>query len=86
MGSTSPHISPVMRQDGQSIGQMEAIRVSPMTKTYIMIESMDSSFLSVMKSVLNYEEHFELRYCVSFIEACFKKIVEDLMLSRYLYK
>lgn len=82
----SQRVTQVLRRDGHSAEQFEAVNLSQITSTSMANVSMERSFLNLMKAVLNYAGAFQVGYCVSFAQYPIKDIADDIMPAGYLTK
>lgn len=60
-----------MLQHGESFKQAEAIKISKVCNTLSIWFRLDFSFVSSLKTIVNYVDAFELEYIIKFMEAHF---------------
>lgn len=71
----------VIRQGGQAAGLTKAIKLLRRTKNSSTNACIDSSFPSVIKAALNYNEVSEMQLEVLFAEARIKNILDGVIPS-----
>lgn len=78
------HVRHVMRRDGVSIQHAEAIKLTRLVNTSTALFGRDTSFVEMVKELVDYAGTFELEYGVNVVDASMSDVVEDMHSSDYL--
>lgn len=72
------------RQNSRPVAKTEAFKLIKLTNKVTSIVRCDSSFIAVIKSVVNFREAFKKKHGISFLAAWIADIVNDMLWSDFL--